>query len=275
MHRYKLVPSILLILSLINVVFAAPVVSLSPEPELLRRDDRACVDMADVPEDVMIVSDSEKRSDGLEKRWDTYSNEPWQKRGSSQGSNPEQSVEESPANQGPVQNTPPSPASPGESYSSDHGDMSSEGYHASDESGPGPSSSTTDIIGKGTNPGGSPGSSKSYPPWNRPQLASDMSGHWSTKSQPLSDGPESYIVSSKEVMPESSTVKYPSESSGGISTAPDVEPFAWNPHDWSTTSSERPPPPPTKKKKFMNKTKNFFNKLVYKFKFWPRGPEVF
>jgi hypothetical protein len=52
-----------------------------------------------------------------------------------------------------------------------------------------------------------------------------------------------------------------------------LEPFpGWDPHDWSTTSSELSEPSP--KENFMSKTKNFFDKLVYKIKFWPRGPGV-
>ena len=178
MHRYKIVPQIILILSLINLLLAAPVV--------LQEVHHARVDMPDVPEDVILpVSQSEKRRNELEKRWDEYSVEPWQKRGSSSESSPAPSVGEPPADKELVPNSPPSPRtetnriqdvasapSPqinklpqsgedyppsGASYPSDHGSTLSENYHASDEGGPGPSksysdsSSKTDILGVGSN----------------------------------------------------------------------------------------------------------------------------
>lgn len=247
--------------------------------------------MADVPEDVILpVSQPEKRSDELEKRWNEYSDVPWQKRDPSPGP----PVGEPPTNQELAPNSPPPqtgtsriqhtesasspeinklpppgedyPSSSGESFLSDHGStMSSEDYHASDEGGPGPSKSysdsfsKTDIIGVGSNGDGSPESTKSYPPWNRPELASNKGGPWSTKSYPPSDGPGPDLASN-EGGPVSKMV----------STGPVLEPIpGWNPHDWSESSPE-----PEPKKKFMSKTKSFFNKLVYKFKFWPRGPRV-
>jgi hypothetical protein len=72
MHWHKTVPSILLILSLINFLLAAPVVLRE-----LRRDE--------------------------------YSDEPWQKRGQSLGPSPALSVEEPPADQELAANSPPSP----------------------------------------------------------------------------------------------------------------------------------------------------------------------
>jgi hypothetical protein len=302
MHRCKIVPQILLILSLINLLLAAPV------RVVLQEVHQARVDMADVPEDVILpASQSEKLSDELEERWDEYSDEPWQKRGLSSGSSPPPSVGEPPqaANQGLAPNSPPpqtgtnriqdsvSAPSPeinklpqsgenypssGESYPSDHGSTtSSENYYASDEGGPGPSKSysdsfsKTDIIGLGSNDG-SPGSSKSYPPWNRPELVSNMGGPWSSKNHPPSDGPGPNPASN-EGRPGSS-MNYPlSNRPGIVSTGPAVlEPFpGFNPHDWSTSSSDAEP---ELKKNFMSKTKNFFDKLVYKFKFWPRRPGV-
>lgn len=282
MHQYKIVPSILLILSLINVVLAAPVVLQGPEV-LLRR---ACVDMADVPEDVIIVSESEKRSDGLEKRWDTYSNEPWQKRGSSQessASSPELSVGESPIDLGWMPNPPPpspagSPQTVIQDAASSDGDHSSSGEihpinhgYTSSEGGLGSPSSANDIMAPGTNPSGSLRASQSYPPWNRPQLASLPSGHWSTKSNPLPDRTGSDMAWSKESMSGSASMNHPS---GELSMSPDLPPYPeWNPHDWSTSSSEQPLLS-SKKKKLMSKTKSFLKKMVYKLKFWPRGPEV-
>jgi hypothetical protein len=61
MHWYKIVPPILLILSLINVTLAAPVVS--------REICHACVDVMDVREDAIPVSRSGKQDDELEKLW--------------------------------------------------------------------------------------------------------------------------------------------------------------------------------------------------------------
>ena len=312
MHRYKIVPPILLILSLVNFLLAAPVVLQEVRHQVGE------VDMAaDVPEDVIPVSVLEKRSDEelLDKRWDGLSGnepEPWpQKRRLSTGS--ESSTVASsmgePASQAADQvlappNSPPSPQSQtgpttsrtqdaasvsspsadedhpssGESYSSDHGGTSSENYLASDEGGPlaGPgksysdSSSNTDILGVGSE--GSPGSSKSYPPWNRPgELMSNLGGPWSTKSYPPSDGPSGPVSeSSNEGRPGSSMNQPLSNRLEMMSTGPVPDsPPAWNPHDWSTTSSEAEPEP---KKKLMSDTRKFFNKLIYKIKFWPRGP---
>lgn len=322
MHRYKIVPPILLILSLVNFLLAAPVVLQEVRHQV------GDVDMAaDVPEDVIPVSMLEKKSDDelLEKRWDGFSGdepepEPWpQKRGSSSGSesSPAAPSVGEPAPQAADQelappNSPPSPQSQtgtttsktqdaasasspeinklplsadedhpssGESYSSDHGGTLSENYLASDEGGPlaGPgksysdSSSNTDILGVGSNDG-SLGSSKSYPPWNQPgELVSNMGGPWSTKSYPPSGGPSGPVPdSSNEGRPGSSMNQPLSNRPEMMSTGlvPDSPP-AWNPHDWSTSSAE---PEPEPKKKFMSKTRKFFNKLIYKIKFWPRGP---
>jgi hypothetical protein len=103
MYRYKIIPPILLILSLINFPLVAPVV--------LREVRQAYVGMADVPEDVIPVSGSEKQSDELEKRRDEYSDEPWRKRGISPGSSPAPTVGEPPASadQELASNYPPSP----------------------------------------------------------------------------------------------------------------------------------------------------------------------
>jgi hypothetical protein len=308
MYRYKIVPPILLILSLINFLLAAPVV--------LREVRQAYVGMADVPEDVIPVSGPEKRSDELEKRRDEYSDEPWRKRGMSPGSSPAPSVGEPPASadQELASNYPPSPQtqtaatskiqdaapvpepslpeinnklrppsdedypglsssesypslSSGGSYPSDHGYTSSENPHASDEGGPlaGPSksysdsSSKTDTLGAGSNDdgGSSPGSSKSYPP---------------------SDGPGPNLASNEgEGRPGSSTSHPPPSNrpEDMVSTGHVLEPPVWNPHDWSTSSSEGEPEPEPKKN-FMSDTKNFFDKMIYKIKFWPRasGPGV-
>jgi hypothetical protein len=62
MRRNKIVPWILLILSIINVTLAAPVV--------LREIRHACVDVMDVREDAIPVSRSEKQNDELERLWD-------------------------------------------------------------------------------------------------------------------------------------------------------------------------------------------------------------
>ena len=62
MCRYKIVPWILLILSIINVTLAAPVI--------LRERRHACVDVMDVREDAILVSRSEKQNDKLEKLWE-------------------------------------------------------------------------------------------------------------------------------------------------------------------------------------------------------------
>jgi len=298
MHRYKIVPPVLFVLSLITFVLAAPVV--------LQEAPQACVDMAGIPEDVIPVSESDERNDEQDKRWDEYSDEPWQKRGSSSGESPAPLVGDSepPADQELAQNSPPSPqtgtsrihnvaptsspeinkwppsdeeysSSSGESYPSDHGYTSSENYLASDEGGPASSiysdsSSDTRIIGVGSNGVGSLGSSKSYPPWNRPELASNMNGPWSTKSYPPSDGPGPDLASN--VGRPGSSMSHPlaNRPEEMVSTRPVPEPFpGWNLHDWSTTSSE-----PEPKNNFMSKTKSFLEKLVYKFKFWPRGQGV-
>jgi hypothetical protein len=63
MRRYKIVPWVLLIISIINFTLAAPVV--------LREIRHACVDVIDVREDAIpAVTRSEKQNDELEKLWD-------------------------------------------------------------------------------------------------------------------------------------------------------------------------------------------------------------
>jgi hypothetical protein len=167
MHRYKIIPMTLLILSLINFLLAAPVVL----PEACQE----YVDMAGVPEDVILVSQSEKRSDQVENRWnkDKYSDDPLQKRGSAQGSNPAPPVGEPPTDLELAIFSPPSPSplmgtsrfqdaasatspeikqpSSNEITPSDHGYMSSDNYYTSGE-------------------GGSLGAS--YPPSNRHKIGS-------------------------------------------------------------------------------------------------------
>ena len=167
MHRYKIVPTILLILSVINFLLAAPV----GLPEACQQ----CVDMASVPKDVIPVSQSEKRSDQVENRWnkDKCSDDPLQKRGSAQGSNPAPPVGEPSVDLELATDSPPSPSplmgtsrfqdaasatspeikqpSSNVITPSDHGYMSSDNYYASGE-------------------GGSLGAS--YPPSNRPKIGS-------------------------------------------------------------------------------------------------------
>jgi hypothetical protein len=65
MRRYKIVPWILLILSIINVTLATPVV--------LREIRHACADVMEVREAVIPVSRSEKMNDESEKLWDNPS----------------------------------------------------------------------------------------------------------------------------------------------------------------------------------------------------------
>ena len=62
MHRYKIVPWILFILSFINVTLTAPVV--------LREIRHACVDVMDIRKDAIPVSRSEKQNYEMEKLWD-------------------------------------------------------------------------------------------------------------------------------------------------------------------------------------------------------------
>lgn len=62
MRRYKIVPWIFLILSIINVTLATPVV--------LREIRHACADVMDVREAAIPVSRSEKKNDESEKLWD-------------------------------------------------------------------------------------------------------------------------------------------------------------------------------------------------------------
>jgi hypothetical protein len=128
--------------------------------------------------------------------------------------------------------------SSGESYPSDHG---YENYHASNEGEPGPglsksysdSSANTDILGVGTNVGGSPGSTKSYPPSDGPgpDLASNEGTAGSSMSHTLSIRPEM--------------------------VGPVLEPS---------------PPEPKKNFiiRLFSKSKNFFGKLAGKLKFWRR-----
>ena len=312
MHRYKIVPPILLILSLVNFLLAAPVVLQEVRHQVGE------VDMtADVPEDVIPVSVLEKKSDEelLDKRWDDLSgNEPelWpQKQRLSLGSESSTAASSmgEPAPQAADQvlappNSPPSPQSQtgpttsrtqdaasvsspsadgdhpssGESYPSDHGGTLSENYLASDEGGPlaGPgksysdSSSNTDILGVGSE--GSPGSSKSYPPWKRPgELMSNVGGPWSTKSYPPSDGPSGPVSeSSSEGWPWARMNQPLSNRPEIMSTGPGPNsPPTWNLNDWSPTSSVAEPMP---KKKFMGNTRKFFKKLINKIKFWRGGP---
>ena len=251
--------------------------------------------MADVPEGVILVSESEKRSDELEKRWDKYFNEPWQKRGSSSGSNTAPPVGELPADQELATNSDPSSPSSqtgpsritqnaGSVSSPDFKQLpSDENYYASDEGGPNPgglaksysdSSSNTRILGVGSNPGGSPGSAKSYPLWSPPELTSDMGGRWPTKNYPPSDaGPKADDPAASNegtsTRPATGSIMNhpPSNRPEMGSTSPSFP--LWDPHDWSDSSSEAEPEP-----NFLSKTKDAFDKLVYKFKFWPRGPEV-
>jgi hypothetical protein len=232
MHRHKIIPMILIILSLINFLLAAPV-----------EVHQGCLDKADadVPEDVIFIPESEKRSDELEKRLE--------KQTASTGSSPAPSAGEPPGE--------------GTSSIQDGAPVSLPEIKQ-----PGLSKSYSDpSIGVGSNPDASPGSTQSYPPLNRPELASDMGGPWSTKSYPPSDGSGPDLASNEgtKLAGLGSIMSRPPAS-----TRPQVEPFPWNPHDWSETSSEAEP-----KENFMSKAKTFFDKLVYKFKFWPRGSWCF
>jgi hypothetical protein len=146
MHRYRLVPPILLVLSLINFLLAAPVVLQELAPSV-----------GEPPANPALAANSPPSPrTGTSTIQDAAS-----------ASSPE------------INKLPPSDEdypSSGESYLSDHdGSIPSENYHASDEGGPGPSKSysdsfsKTDIIGVGSY-GGTPESSKSYPGWSRPEL---------------------------------------------------------------------------------------------------------
>jgi hypothetical protein len=237
MHRYKIVPPIILILSLFNFLLAAPV-----ELPKVRRQ-AARVDMApDVSEDVIPVS--EKRSDELVEKlrvgWDEYPGdepEPWpQKRGSGSESSP---------------TAPPSVGEPAPPNSPPLPQAQTGTTRMIQNAAP-----DTDTLGAGSSKGGgSLVSSKSYPFWNRPELASNMGGPGSTKSLPPSGGTGSSMNQPLSSRPE--------VNSPGL--------VHWDSHDWSTSSSDSEPEP---KKNFLSDTKNFFDKLIYKFKFWPRGPEA-
>lgn len=307
MHRHKIVPLIFLILCLINFLLAAPVI--------LQEVRQACIDMADVPEDVKPVSGSEKRRDGPEKRWDKYSDDdskPWQKRGTSSGSSPvpslgagepptsvDQGLALNPPSPPPSPQTqtglnriqdaasgsasPPAIKRPASSSSSKAGSVSdlsdenhpneidtytsSDNYLASEEGGHGSSkeyhsdaSSGTRLPQIGSDGAGSPGSSKSYPPWNRPgELASNKGGPWSTKSYPPSD----------DGTPSPSMNHPPPFDRPG--PGPVQQPLpGWNPHDRPTSSSQ--PETLPKSNRLFRKTKNFLKKTIKKFKFWHRGP---
>ena len=167
----------------------------------------------------------------------------------------------------------------GESYSNNHGGTLSDYFHASDEDGQalaGPSKSysgsslNTDILGVGSNGDGSQGSSKIFSPYNQP---GELGGPWSTKSNPSSDGsPGSVLESLNEGRPGSSMNQPLSNRPEMMSTGPvPNSPPTWNLNDWSPTSSVAEPMP---KKKFMGNTRKFFKKLIYKIKFWRRGPRV-
>jgi hypothetical protein len=162
MHRHKIVPTILLILSLINFLLAAPVVLQEPRQE--------CVDTAYVPEDVIPMSRSEKQSDEIENPWDKYSDEPWQKRGSS-GSSLAQEVGEPPADDSGelATDSPPSP-SPQAGTSTNY-DASDEGGPGSIKSHPPPSNGPElDLVAPNEGTGTASGLSiMSHPPSNRPE----------------------------------------------------------------------------------------------------------
>ena len=156
--------------------------------------------MGGVLEDVILVSQSEKRSDQVKNRRDKdeYSDDPLQKRGSAQGSNQAPPVGEPPTDQELATDSPPSPS---------------------------------------------------------PEMASNTP----------SDVPGPDLASNERTRPAGSIMSRP------LSNRPEIGSFpSWDPHDWSETSSEAEKEP---KEDFMSKTKSFFDKLVYKFKFWPRGPE--
>ena len=210
MHRYKIVPPILLILSLTNVLLAAPVVS--------QEEHQTYVDIADVPKDMIQIPMSRS---GSEKQWVEHSNsdEPWQKqkRGSS----------------GPSVGGAPPAADP----------------ELATNSPPLPQTQT----------GG------------RIQDAASASELSPEINQPASDGSETGSVSHEGTKPGPGSIMAPSNRPETVSAAgqPVTEFSVWDPHDWSDTSSE-----PEPKETFLSKTKSFFDKLVYKFKFWPRGPGV-
>ena len=148
MHRYKIVAPILLILSLINFLLAAPVV--------VRQ---GCLDMTDVPENVILVSNSEKRSDEPEKRRDMYPDEPWQKRDSSSGLSSAPPVGEPPTNQVLATDSPhlpPPPRQTGTNRIQDAASVSSPEAKC--------------ILEVGSNDGGSPGLASEGP---EPDLASN------------------------------------------------------------------------------------------------------
>jgi hypothetical protein len=261
MHRHKIIPSILLILFFINFLLAAPV-------EVRQRPGCVHVAAADVPEHVIFIPESEKRSDELEKRWD----EPWQKRAASTGPNP---AGEPPADQELATISPPPQT--GTSSIQNTASVSSpeikqpsgENYYPSNE-------------------GGLEGSIMSRPPattipqgelfpWDPTDWSDTSSEPKLAKNSPPSPqtGTSSIqntaSVSSPEIKQPSGENYYPSDEGGPggsimshppATTIPQVEPFPWDPTDWSDSSSEPP------KEDFMSKAKNFFVKLFHKITFF-------
>ena len=219
MHRYKIVPPILLILSLINFLLAVPVV----------------LQGMDVSEDIVPLLKSEKR-------WDKYSDEPWQKRGSSIGFNPAPPVGEQQPNLELATDSPPPSPPPPQTGTSRIQDAASVSFPEIKWP-----PSDTGILGVGSNDGGSPGPStgKSYPP---------------------SEGPEPNLALNEGAEPGSIMNHPPSNRPPEMvpaSTSPPPKPFTlelWDPHDWSGTTSEVEPDS-------MNRIKSIFDKVLYKFRF--------
>jgi hypothetical protein len=143
MRRYKMVPWILLILSIINATLAAPVAS--------REIRHTYIDVIDVREDVIPVSRSEKQDDGLERLWGKPPPAMHPRSGSAesvlQGSDYESAL--SSPNSFRTATGGFQPVSPGEVSdieSENHrvnGGAPSEDYLASDEGGPGSSKSVS------------------------------------------------------------------------------------------------------------------------------------
>ena len=108
-----------------------------------------------------------------------------------------------------------------------------------------------------------------------PEIKLPLSGDYPSSSEgypPLDAGSEVDPASNEDTRPAGSIMNQPASVRPEIGSTtrphprPPLEPFPWNSHDWSETSSEADPEPT-----FLSRVKSFFDKLTYKFKFWPRG----
>lgn len=311
MLRIKIVPTILLTLSLINFVLAAPVV-----PQEARQE---WVDSADVPEYLLPMSQSEKRSDKVENPSDNYSNGPWQKRGSASSTGPALPVEvgDPPADPELAIDPPSSPApapSPQTGTSAIQGaaaaasppdikpppsDENTPNDHASDIGGPGSSANIAAPEVGPSNQGAvstnGPGSTVHLPS-NRPEMMSTTSPPFPWDPNDWSD--TSSEAESKEHIDHASNEGGPTSPANGV--APEVgsdqgavmgpESTMYSPSNGHrlektlTTSSTflwDPHDWPDSsseaepKENFTSKVKTFLGELCSKLKFWPRGPREF